>query len=93
MQFVTRQKEILLLAGEKNGQTEACLIMSGKDQDALFDDYSDFFEPHWGAKGEKGIQLIKGVTKEQLWRKFCLSLSLSVLKVFDDEVLRDFFAA
>ena len=77
----------------KNGQTEACLIMSREDQDALFDDYSDFFEPYCEANGEKGIQLNNGVTKEQLWRKFCLSLSLNVLKVFDNEVLRDFFAA
>ncbi len=77
----------------ENQGTKAYLVMSREDQDALFDDYSDFFMLYEDPNGEKGIQLKDSVTEDQLWQRFCLSLSLDVLKVFKSENLRDLLVA
>ena len=65
----------------KNGQTEACLIMSREDQDALFDDYSDFFEE---VETDKGISIAlkEGKTVSDLVEKFRTYLALDLMMAF-----------
>lgn len=74
----------------KENDTDVYLYMSRESQDAIFEDYSEFFEQY---NGTKGIKLREGITSERLWKKFCLYLPLGVLKAFEDSSVTDVLAA
>lgn len=76
----------------KENGTDVYLYMSRESQDAIFEDYSEFFE-QYNDNGTKGIKLKNDITSENLWEKFCLYLPLDVLKAFDDSSVQEVLAA
>ena len=71
--------EILNEKGEK-----AVLILSRESTNALFRNYSDFFEEK-NVDGEMGIELKKEITLEDLIHQFRGYLALDVLMAFVNE--------
>ncbi len=72
----------------KNGIPNVYLLMSRERQNAIFEDYSDYFEPF--IKGvNKGIKLRKDITSRDLWKKFCTSMSLNVIKAFEEKTMKE----
>ncbi len=64
----------------------AILLMSRDETNALFRDYSDFFEPYVDEKGVcQGIKLIEGKNVKDLIYKFRGYLALDVLMAFINE--------
>lgn len=64
----------------------AVLLMSRDETDALFRDYSDFFEPYVDEMGMcQGIKLIEGKNFKDLIYKFRGYLALDVLMAFINE--------
>lgn len=86
--YGTKVREVL----EKENDTDVYIYMSRESQDAIFEDYSEFFE-QYNDNGTKGIKLKEGITSERLWKKFCLYLPLGVLKAFEDSSVTDVLAA
>ena len=86
--YGAKVREVL---AKENG-TDVYLYMSRECQDAIFEDYSEFFE-QYNDNGTKGIKLKDGVTSKELWEKFCLYLSLDVLKAFEDSSVTNVLAA
>lgn len=65
---------------QENGE-KAVLILSRDNTEALFRNYSDFFEEH-EENGEKGISLKEGKEAEDLIQQFRGYLALDVLLAF-----------
>lgn len=65
-------------------ETNAVLVVTRESQIAMVEDYHDMFEL-FERDGAKGIRLKEGVDSLQVWNRFCLSLSLRVLKAFRSE--------
>ena len=65
-------------------EEKAVLILSRESTNALFRNYSDFFEEK-SVNGEMGIELREGVTLEKLIIQFRGYLALDVLKAFISE--------
>lgn len=68
---------IEVLNGDED--VHAVLVVSRESQQAIVEDYSDFFE-YANIGGAKGICLKDGVEAVDLWEKFCASLSLRVVE-------------
>lgn len=65
----------------RDGETKAILVISRESQTAMLEDYTDMFEPF--EKDEaKGIRLKAGISSIQLWKRFCVSLSVKVIEAF-----------
>lgn len=77
--YGSRVVELLNEKGEK-----AVLILSRESTNALFRNYSDFFLEK-NVNGEKGIELKKEVTLENLINQFRGYLALDVLMAFVNE--------
>lgn len=77
--YGSRVVELLNEKGEK-----AVLILSRESTNALFRNYSDFFQEK-NVNGEKGIELKKEVTLEKLINQFRGYLALDVLLAFVNE--------
>ncbi len=77
--YGSRVVELLNEKGEK-----AVLILSRESTNALFRNYSDFFQEK-NVKGEMGIELKKEVTLENLINQFRGYLALDVLMAFVNE--------
>ena len=67
-----------------DGKTNAILVVSRESQMALLEDYSNMFEP-FEKDGALGIRLKDGVTSIDLWKRFCASLSLKVIRAFQTQ--------
>lgn len=61
--------------------TQATLVVSRESQIAILEDYSDMFEP-MERNGAKGIRLREGIQSIEVWKRFCTSLSLKVIRAF-----------
>ena len=72
----------------RDGNTNAILVVSRESQIAMIEDYSDMFEG-FEEDGAKGIRLLEGVRPIDLWARFCASLSLKVLSAFKDQSTKD----
>lgn len=77
--YGSRVVEILKEKGEK-----AVLILSRESTNALFRNYSDFFQEK-NVNGEMGIELKEEVTLENLINQFRGYLALDVLMAFVNE--------
>ena len=77
--YGSRVVEILKEKGEK-----AVLILSRESTNALFRNYSDFFQEK-NVNGEMGIELKEEVTLENLINQFRGYLTLNVLMAFVNE--------
>lgn len=77
--YGSRVVELLNEKGEK-----AVLILSRDSTNALFRNYSDFFEER-NINGEMGVALREGVTLEKLINQFRGYLALDVLMAFVNE--------
>lgn len=77
--YGSRVVEILKEKGEK-----AVLILSRESTNALFRNYSDFFQEK-NVNGEMGIELKEEVTLENLINQFRGYLALNVLMAFVNE--------
>ena len=75
-----------VLSNEK--ETKAVLVVSRESQMAMVEDYSDMFEL-FEREGAKGIRLKEGIDALQLWNRFCLSLSLKVIRAFRAETTKE----
>lgn len=65
----------------KDDSFQAVFIVSKESQQAVVDNYSEFFE-EFEKDGCKGIRLKEGRTAEELWLRFCASLSVKVITAF-----------
>lgn len=65
----------------RDGETQAILVVSRESQSAVVEDYSDLFKLV-RINGAKGIELRDGVVPMQLWERFCTSLSVRVVMAF-----------
>ena len=65
----------------RDGETKAVLVVSRESQTAILEDYADMFEP-FEKDGAKGIRLKDGISSMQLWKRFCVSLSVRVIEAF-----------
>ena len=72
----------------QEGKTKAILVVSRESQTAMLEDYADMFEP-FERDGAKGIRLKEGITPMQLWKRFCVSLSLKVIEAFQSSITRE----
>lgn len=61
--------------------TKAVYVVSRESQQAIVDDYSHFFE-EIEKDGKRGIHLKDHVSSEQLWMRFCASMSYKVFCAF-----------
>lgn len=61
--------------------TRAVYVVSKESQQAIIEDYSEFFE-EFEKNGRKGIHLNDSVSSIQLWQKFCSSMSFKVFCAF-----------
>lgn len=77
--YGSRVIQLLTSKGEK-----AVLILSRESTDAMFRNYSDFFEEGC-VEGSKGIKLRTGIEVDQLIEEFRGYLALDVLMAFTDE--------
>lgn len=71
-----------------DGKTRAILLVSRESQMAMLTDYADMFEPI-ERDGAKGIRLKEGISTTQLWKRFCVSLSMKVIEAFQASVTKE----
>ena len=69
-------------------ETNAALVVSRESQMAVVEDHSDMFES-FERDGVKGIRLKEGIDSLQLWRLFCTSLSLRLLRAFQSQKVKE----
>lgn len=72
----------------RDGETKAILLVSRESQMAMLTDYTDMFEP-FERDGAQGIRLKEGVSTTQLWKRFCVSLSLRVIEAFQSSATKE----
>lgn len=64
----------------------AMYIVSRESQHAICVDYSDYFEEFTDdEKNARGIRLKEGVDSQAIWTRFCVALSIKVLRAFRNQ--------
>lgn len=60
----------------------AVYVVSQDSQHDICVSYSDLFSEFTDEDGAKGIELIKDISADEIWKRFCAALSIKVMLAF-----------